>query len=93
MATIVFKKETKGISITRDGQKTSYSANVFFRGTASGFTATQASISVLPFGTQPISIYSVDTVNDTITVNVTPFSGDADDLIDSLRTNVFIADV
>lgn len=91
MATIIFTKETKGISITINGQKTSYNANIFFRGYSKG--ATEAFVSVLPFGTQPISQYSANTSTDTITVNSVLFASTATALIDSLRNTVFIADV
>ena len=91
MATITFTKETKGLSITTDGQKTSYNANIFFRGYNQG--ANEATINVFPFGTQPISIYSVNTATDTVTVNGVLFASTAEALIDSLRNTVFIADV
>lgn len=92
MAQIIdFSKETKGISITVNGNKVSYSSNVAFRGFATGVDI--ANIDVHPFSGQPISQYKVDTSIDTITVNAVAFSDDAVDLIDDIRTGVFIADV
>lgn len=88
--TIDFSKETKGISITRNGTKVSYSSNVKFRGYATGSDI--ANIDIDPFSNQPISQYKVDTSVDTITVNGVEFTDDATDLCDDLRETVFIAD-
>lgn len=89
--TIDFSKETKGISITRDNTKVSYSSNVKFRGYATGVDI--ANIDIDPFSNQPISQYKVDTSIDTITINGVAFTDNAEDLIDDLRDTVFIDDV
>ena len=89
--TIVFTKETKGISVTLNGTKISYSANVVFRGFPTG--ADIANIDVHPFAGQPISQYKVDTAIDTITVNGVAFASNAAALLTSVRNTVFIADV
>lgn len=89
--TIDFSKETKGVSVTVNGTKISYSANVVLRGYPTG--ADIANIDVHPFSGQPISQYKVDTAIDTITVNGVAFASNADALITSIRNTVFIADV
>jgi hypothetical protein len=88
--TISFKKENKGISVTVNSTKTSYSANVKFRGFNTGTNI--AHIDISPYSKQPISELKIDTSEDTITVNSVAFSGNATGLIDSLRDTVFIAD-
>lgn len=92
MATINFTKETKGISITKNGVKISMSQRVVFMGFPTG--ASTANINIAPFVDRKISQFVVDTTTDTLSINAgATFVGTASAFIDSLRTNVFIADV
>lgn len=84
MATYIFKKETKGFSITKEGLKVSYGNGVEFRGHVKGTTAQ------IRFGTftDPLSTLDITPSSDTITVNEVLFAGTASELIDSLRDTV-----
>lgn len=92
--TIDFSKETKGISITKNGVKTSFSAGVVFMGYPTGDTV--ARVKIHQFGDVPLADHKVNLSEDTITVNGVAFDPEVDDatnLIDDLREGVFIADV
>ena len=86
MSAYIFKKETKGFSVTKDLLKASY-GGISYR--ATGSVAKVAKIEFPGFQYTGVNGYSIDLNVDTVTIGVTPFAGTASALIDSLRDTVF----
>jgi hypothetical protein len=86
MKTYIFKKETKGFSVSIDGSKASYGGAFSFVAYPNG---SNADIKINESGKIRRNDLSIDVTVDSVTVGVTLFAGTATALIDSLRDTVF----
>lgn len=86
MKTYIFKKETKGFSISIDGSKASYGGAFSFVAYPNG---TKSDIKINESGKIRRNDLSIDVDVDSVTIDSSLFAGTATELIDSLRDTVF----